>query len=448
MKINKYIIIILLVSVFLGSCTTTYAIESPINKGTIDYRDYEYIMFTGNESVDLVFIESDIPSDSLSIEYIDFYPADNETKYRVTSNILSVEYWFIPGVYPLYYQDINTGQIYSINIDLNNINIPDNPLQKPLLELQENYSQLMLDYDNLIMSYDEKISLIENINSTLGLYTNISGYNLSNITKMLYDEYLYINENLDKAYQEINSISILLNETTDDLESLQLLYDSLIIENNELMMQYMELNQTYNTTYNQLLDTGRNLSVYKNFIDDLTGYSSRSIYFQGAYYMPLNYYKGRINQLESDLNLTPAWIFLAIVITFLVMFMIFRYIYNKETPEPFEIESDFGYDKDAQKMDAYSLTGKIFNTFKKINPIKNKDNGNTTQAQTQNNKENDDNGEEKRFYAGDIDGLRNELDDKITQRIQPLQNEISQVHNSVDKLIDTLTKNEVKPVEK
>jgi len=125
---TKYIIpIIILIMLFFS--ISVQAVENPITKTTLDYKEIDYLLFTSNTIVNLTYIDSELPSNSLTLDSKEYYPASNETKYKATSNTITPSSWMTPETKPFYYQDTNTGQIYIINIDYNSITPPPSNTQ-------------------------------------------------------------------------------------------------------------------------------------------------------------------------------------------------------------------------------------------------------------------------------------------------------------------------------
>jgi len=426
-------IIIPILIIILGCNYIIGAVENPVEKTTIDYRDFEYLLFESEDVVDLQYIDSELPSSSLSIEYIDYYHSTNETKYRFTSNEITPDPWFNPGIHSFYYQDMNTGQIYIINVDYTDVEVPLSNLEILYNSLLVNYSQLQNDYNTLFNSHSFLTYEWSLINTSLSEYTNVTGKSLTNITQELVDEYLIVSEDLDKAFSELDLVTTNLEETTNLFEEIQSSHDDLILTYNTLLEDYEQLNLSYNKTKNDLIATGSNLSIYKRFSEDITSsYSDQPVYFQGGYYKPLSYYNKEIKRLNGDLGLIPAYVLLAVIITFSVMLLILKWRLGKEEPTPMEIENMIGYDQDARKLDRFSMTkAKIKNAVFNKKPkttTSNSNNPDNTKA---------DPGKEN-LNGNSIDELRTELDTKIKKEIDPIRQDISEIHTSIDELITTM----------
>ena len=332
-------IIIAIFMLFLGSCSIVGAVSDPIDHITINYRDFEYTMFDSNQSVDLVYINSEMPQNALNVQYIEFYPSTNETKYKLTSNDITANPWFTPGVSSFYYQDLNSGQVYKLNVDYSGIEIPLSDTQINLMNLQENYTNLLFEYNNLTSIYENLTNDFEVINTTLSNYTNMTNQSMTDVTKQLVHDYNNVTIELNKAFEEINTIAGQLNETTNMFDELTLNYEDLQSNYNNLNDSYNILNETYNTTYNGLLEMGKNFSEYKLFVEQLTSYDSSGVYFQGAYYYPFAYYNNEIERLETDLAIQPAFIILSVIVTIIVCVLIAKK-YIKSSQLPYEEEID------------------------------------------------------------------------------------------------------------
>ena len=82
MNQRKIKLITISILIILSSCSyIVNSVENPINKGIVDYKDYEYITFTSPYEVNLSYITSEIPSSALTFIKTGYYPLVNETKY-------------------------------------------------------------------------------------------------------------------------------------------------------------------------------------------------------------------------------------------------------------------------------------------------------------------------------------------------------------------------------
>jgi len=431
MKKKKiFVITILWLSLFLGSCTNTYAdVNNPINLDTLDYRDFEYIMIPSPTEVNLSFVSSTgFTNSALSIEKIQYYPASNETKYKFTSNIVVPDPWYTPGVEDYVFQDMNTGQLYMVSVDYTGLEIPLSETYKELIKLQNRFENLSTNYSNLQNMYTTLLNTSNNINKTLSQYINMSNISLDTGVKNLYDTFIDVNFSLDILRTDFNNLkkqyvflSEKFNDTKSNLGNLTSVYG-------QLLSDYEKLNSTYNETYHLLLSKGANLSRYETFEQQINGYGD-GFYFNGQYYRTLYSYNNQIKQLNDELGWRPIYIILTIILTVTILVGIYFFYYRNKIETRMEIEDKYGYDPVTHEINSFSLAGSLKDIWSKIR--KQPDNGGPTSTVDGATKQDGDNREK-------TTDIRTEIDSQITQKIKPIQNDITALHKDVDKILSKL----------
>lgn len=431
---NKTILLLVIVAVLLSCClikNVSADIEQPQNIVNLDYRDFEYIMIDSTQIVNLSFIgSSSFNETAVTIEKIQYYPDTNETKYKIISNNINPGPWYNPDIEDFVYQDTNTGQLYIIQINYNGIDIPLSQIEQNYNVLLSQYTNLSLNYSTLSTMYDTLWNTTTEINNTLSEYLDTANETITEGVNRLYNDF-------KKLQNNIQNLNITLKNLEQNYKKLQDKYSS--TSNNlknitekymSLKNSYQELNEIYNETYNILLSKGANLSLYKNFEEDLNGYGE-GFYFNGRYYNTISTYNDKIQSLEDELGWTPIYIALSVVLTILILFGIYKYYLGEKIQTSMEIEDQYGYDPETHKINVFSLTGKlkdIWNKTKKIGKTK-KDNGEHI-AETTVVSDDDNNGEDI-----DIESVRTEIDNQIDKKIQPLQKDISDIHSNIDKIL-------------
>lgn len=401
MKKTTPIVATIATIIFLGCCITASAVEDPIEKNIIEYKDFQYLLFNSTNPVELEYIDSNLPKNYIDVEYIDFYNENNETKYRVESIEITPTPGFNPDIHSFIYQDNNTGQLYILKIDYSSIDVPPSQLELELISVSENLTRLNNEYNNLSDDYQDLLT----------------SYNLTS-------------ENLMKAYEEINTTSGELDRLTADYNEISDDFMELDSKYSTLLTEYNSLNKTYNETYNSLLKTGSRLSGYERFVQDLSSLRDSKIFFQGRYYYPFAHYENRIGELEDENGMIPVYVIVSVILTFLIVFVVTRILYKREFETSMEIENEMDYNPDSKKYDVFSLTGsmdKIKDAGKKLLSR------NKTKTLKPTDLDVDNNGGNNEF-----DSFRKEIDQKLDERINPMVEDIQEIRGSVDKLIENI----------
>lgn len=456
MRTKKILVATLFATCVLSWCIpSTMGVENPIDMGTIDYRDFEYVELEGSGQIDLDFVTSDIPVDALDKIFVSFYPGENITKYKFISMELDVEYGFIPKVNNFYYQDETTGQLYVISIDHSDVVVPPLPLELEYENLLENYENLSIMFSNISNVYENLSSSIETVNNILMNYTNITGMSLDVVVQSLFDEY----QNLNDTY---NNMKDSFENVWDDYNDTNTKYTDLNTEYILLFNDYRELNETYNTTFNNLLNVSANLSTYEAFAEHLSDpILKKGFYFQGDYFRPVGYYLGVITNQRDTIdwnNLsTPIFLFLSILFTLIICYLIAKRYYTKLTEQ---IELDEGYSENTKKFNKWILFNKIkeslsikkkttnptATTQQIVNPSKPEIIQTPSPVETQNT--------ETKTKASDENIQKNSKTEKIDiknlpyfeeilpyfeeitdKKINPIRDDITALHNSIDLLL-------------
>jgi len=426
---NKYKIIPIagITLIFLSCIMTAEAVENPITLGTIDYLEIEYFMIDSDNEVDLVYIESELPSQYLAIEKTQYYPSTNETKYKATSNvIINPDPNMIPEVKSYQFQDLNSGQIYIINVDYTSLEIPLSNTEQELINLLENYTNLQDNYAELFIEYGNLTNQWNIINNTLSEYTNLTGKKLTNVTQDLLLEYNTVKEDMNQAFDDLAELYSHYNVTKTELDAMKTEYDELLIQHSDLMALYHDLNESYNMSCNRVLELGSNLSEYINFKDHLDSPMQSGFYFKNNYYYPTSYYRNQINKLEGDLGMYPAYLFLAVFLTLLICFIVARrYVNNLK--EPFT--EDVNYSEKAQKYDNFIL-GKLKDTFSLKRTPKTVTADPIVKPETIGKQKPDDN-DGKEILDEKIQEIQEDTDEKFEQ----IKQDMAQLHESIDKIL-------------
>ena len=317
----------------LSCCLPTVsAIETPIDLGTLSYQDYEYITISSDHEINIDFIYTDLNETDLLVEKIEFYPSTNETKYRFTSQEITPDFWFVPGTYDYIYQDIASGQLYTVSVDYASVVPPDNPYEVL-------YDALTLDYGYLNTSYN-------NLSTT----------------------YINTNESYNLLSQDMINLSSEHNTTIDLLDDKTTEFNNILQAHINLTQHFNNFNDTYNATMAEnemwILRVGNlnkyNDTFYKNMN---SGYES-TFYFNGREWTTPAGYEQQIQGLKGDIGLIPLYVILFSCITALVAWVIYKKQINKQIPSPLELERDIGYSPESNKIDRFVNGTK--NTYKNI----------------------------------------------------------------------------------
>jgi len=412
-KIMPYIIIIGLVinSTMLIACADD--VTTPIDMGTIPYRDFEYIMFTSNEEVDLNFVSSEyFNSDALTVQNIDYYPSTNETKYKFTSNDIVPDSWFTSGDVDFIYQDMNTGQLYKIIIDYTGIEIPESYWESSFKKLNNSYSQICLNYTVLNDTYNVLKNISNHINDTLQNYKNCMNQSIDKNVELLLNEY----NNLDV---EIGFIRIEL----DRLQEIENNFNELTKSYSTLLNDYDSINESYNTTYNNMMNYSTQLSGYKSFEDKINNGIS-GFYFKDRYYRTKNSYNTEIKKLEESLGLTPFYIILAVILTIVFAFFIANKHIQK-LKKPFDEETSI--DEKANRFNIHLLS-KLKETFTPARFQKEPKSEYTTTMKTNDTIPSVNN-------SNVFEDKIKEIENKTDTQYQELKQDMTRIHDSIDLIL-------------
>ena len=373
-------------TIFLGSCTTTNSIENinPIDLGKVDYRDYRYITIHSDHETNLSYVSSSpgVHKSCMQVEKTLFYPELNDTKYRFEAREIKPDPYFISENKSFIYQDVNSGKLFSVTVDYQDVEIPKSELQIDYETLQSNHTDLTIQYLNLTEQYKLLDNLTEEINNSLN---------------MKIEEY-------QEVYGEYNTTYEKLEKVKNDFQNLTEQYST-------LMTNYTMLNNTYNETYHNMMEYSTNLSGYKTFVDKLDGYSD-GFYWEGQYYYTPFYYETKIEKLEDDLGMTPIYIIIAIVLTVVIGYLLFKRQLDKYTGP---IREELPYSEKSQHF-----TKNFLNTLKETFKTKQTRPANTNMQTMQQ----PDNG--------------HNLSEEFEQKLDTYQQETNQKISNIDSKIDQL----------
>jgi len=417
----KKIVAILIIAGIIGSCCISIsAIENPISLGTLDYRDFEYVMIDSPTEVNLTFVSSEsFGSSALTVEKIDYYPTTNETKYKFTSEEVTPYFWFEPGIKEFVYQDMTTGQLYTESIDYTDVEVPLSDTEIAYNLLLSNYSDLSISFTDLETLYASLANITDRINNTLSAYVNISNFTLDDAVDNLYANFLLVenclndtSNDLQELKEEEKSLMEELNETTKSR-------DDITIHYLDMESKYAALNSSYNTTFNSMMNFSGELSDYEAFVSKLE-YGTKEFYWRGSYYLPFASYQQQIEYLQGDIGMFPIYMTLVIIICLTGCYFYYKYKIKAKQINPIDMDRKFGYSKEAMEMDKFSM-GKLFN---KINPLK-KNKPKAIKAE-------DNPGENKDEKYVE---LQNEIDSKFELLDEKIDTKISNIESSVDLLL-------------
>jgi hypothetical protein len=404
--------------VLLGSHTThADTVNPPILLTTLDYLDYEYILIEDTDWVNLTYINSEYTQASLTVEKIEFYdnhPMDNETKYRFTSNIIDPDHTFTPSLKTYTYQDINTGQLYTIIIDFTNIVPPISPLQQTYDILLLNYTNLQQNYGVFMHSYNNMTTLINNSLQLISDYNNAF-----NTLNSLIDTHTILTNDYNRLESDCNNLTILCVNISSDYN----------LTNTTLECIREQLRQNRSKLENISL----NISYYKACLDDILHSKKTDAYLSPTkQYIRTNYdFNKEIDDLKHWNGLWPTICFVLVIITVLLMFGFYVIQKSKLKPSNVEMEES-GYSPLADKHD-----NMIYNVMRKGKHIitdnrflkKNKKETNETTT-----------------HSIETEYDPTKIDEQIEKKIQPIKEDmgtiktdISSIHNNIDTLIATLT---------
>lgn len=350
-------------SLFADEITTP-----PLSTTTLDYKDMEYYIFNSPEQVNLTLIHTDTLTDALTIQKTDYYPSTNETKYKLTSNEINIPSDFNPEIKTFTYQDTNTGQLYHIQIDLNNVIVPMSQLEKDYQHLQENHTRLLTLYNTTNTTKNQLQENITTIQNILSQEYNLTDQTITTITDTLLTTYLETKNKLNLTQQQLDDLQIILETKNETLQKTHSDYTKLLSNYSTLLVDYHEINTTLNETKTNLMNKSMKLSQLERFKQDID-YGSGTFTFDGRMYRSQQSYETEIQKLEDDAGLVPSYIIMAVIITFLSVFYISKNYYEKQQPTPQELQ-EYGYSPKAQQYDNFIIrtimekAGEITGRFK------------------------------------------------------------------------------------
>ncbi len=310
----KKLVLAILAIAILGCCNVVSA-DNMQDLGTVEYRDYSYKYFDG--SVNIVFVFSVIGEEHISIERI-YDNVENETRYKFISHeIVDPEWWmnFTDDVL-FYYQMVENSTIYKISVNYSEVEIPLSPWETDLISLEENHTILIESMSILSTNYS---SVFGSYNSTLAsLEAKITEFNVKSAAF----------DNLFSLHSSMLGDINLLNASLDNMT------------------------RRYNNTYNLLIDAGKNLSYYRMFFDGMTGYKD-GFWFDNVYYLTVDENANIVRGLKDELGVTPLYTILAIALTALILFFLFRVMSGKKNPTAIELERDYNYTPESRAIDNF-----------------------------------------------------------------------------------------------
>lgn len=325
---NKYITmtIILVSIVFLISWNPPINAELTENLGTCDYNSYLQIDIHTDHEVNLEHVYSSISSDALTMEKLTYIPETNTTRYLFTSELYFPGYWEKLNNTLFLYQDTNSGQIYTVLINMDNNPIPDDPWMVHFLNLTERYNSL---YD----CFNETSS---NLSRIRGLY------------RLLLDEYNYTCDNLEVTTEERDRYLFNLTATCTVLKQLE---------------------KDYNETKNNFEEARTNLTVYKNFYKQMTSYRE-SFYFKLAgeskEYTTIYQYDTMLFDMEKQIAGLPILIVLFVLIAIVICVLVCYYKWGKKQASDTELELIEGVTPKVRKYNKLFARLKVLPKGKKI----------------------------------------------------------------------------------
>jgi len=343
----KRTILIIAIIGILG-CFNTANAETIQDLGTIEYGSYLQVEIYSDEAVNLEFIFTEYNESDLDVEFLSYNPLTNETKYLFDSDIINTTWWMKNESIPYYFQDLNSKQIYKIEIDYSSIEIPVDPFE--------------IKYHETLLALEEKNLSLDNI-SVLFDELTISYYNITSTLENLTIEKTMLEEQL--------------NETN-------LLYGTL---KNDFLNQTIKLEENVtknNDSTNALLAALENETHYKDFYNKMNSVG-KEIVFDGRTYTTIRGADTEIRNLKNEVGRIPIYIFIAILIITIVVYMISNRakLLGLNFKNPIENDRDHAYTPNAKKYDNF-LLDKLSNFAKRQAPtaIRQSDNGRQGVAKT------------------------------------------------------------------
>jgi len=452
MQKQKIIVIALAIistTILLGS-SNLYATETttpPLNTTTLEYKDYEYYLFNSPQEVNLTLIHAETTTNALTITKTDYYPSTNETKYKFSSNEITIPPDFNPGIKKYTVQNTATGQLYYIKIDFGQVLVPLSQLEKDYQHLQENHTQLLETYNTTNKTKKQLQENITSIQNTLSQEYNLTENSITTLTETLLNTYLETKQELNLTEQQIENLKITLETKNETIQHTNQDYQILLSNYSNLLAKYHQINETLNETTTNLMNKSMQLSKLQRFKQDID-YGTGSFTYDGRLYRSQQSYQNEIQKLEDDIGMTPSYIILAVIITFLGVYYFSKNYYEKAQPTPQELQ-EYGYSPKAQSYDNFIIrtimekAGEITGRFKKqkqSQPQQPTYENTTTEQKTKNT------GVEEKIdtlikqQTNQTDTVNHYMK-KTDQRIDTIENNVDHIRESIDNLKPTKQKN-------
>jgi len=340
----------------------------PITISTLDYLEYEYVLIPSTSEVNLTYISSDYQSSAISIQKTQYYPVENETKYKITSTSITPDYTFTATPKNFVFQDETTGQLYTVIIDYTEIMVPDSPEYTQLMALQIQHQNLLSNYSLLQNTSMNYTSLINTVNMTLTAFNNSTALSIQNKTKALYNAYKHFFSEYTSYYDNYVALTDDYATLTTSKNLLETQLHNISDLYHLLNMSNCNLTQQLNLTKKELNQTRLNMSYYEQFIRDIgQGIKTQAYLSYGdytGYYRTPGSYEKELKDLQNAVGITPILIIFTIIITVLIFVMIYFLILRNTTPSNAELES-IGYNQELREHN-YTIIKSLKNAGKKI----------------------------------------------------------------------------------
>jgi hypothetical protein len=329
MNKKKYVLMaMVIIGIILGCCLPVVNAELINDLGTVEYMNSLQVDIDCNESMDLYFVTSNWSSDDLVVTNYGFNPLINKTRFLFTSQYIEPEWYMIPGFISYLYQDNITGQIYRVYVNYSSLKIPLTSLELELIGILGEY--------------------IDMGNNTL---------ELCNVTRNLLHDFYWEIQNKNDT---LGNTTLLLNQLINDYYNLSDNYNLSIIEVQDLtdnmtssIMSYDLLNESYNTTFSNWLQSSGLADKYMGVFDDLTESNLDFIWFNGEQYKTSYGYNNEINTLKNNQEIGNIIQLFSIIFTVIICFLIARVYIKKRNLSREQLEDDYGYHKEAKEMDDF-----------------------------------------------------------------------------------------------
>jgi len=294
---KTYVLMAIAIIGIVSWCSSITADENIIDMGTIEYdntiENPLQVKINSTELLILTYMYSDIDKSAIHIvdPYLEYGTYGNKTVYTFVALHIEVDWWFENNTKSFIYQDINTNQLYRVNVDYSEIIIPPNPV----VELEKEYNESVILFNALEELFSETFNQ--------------------------------------------------LNETRENLESVWNIYNESKEEfaiNSELVIQLrkdlLELDEEYNATKTLWISATQNLSIIGMRHGELTFL-----------------YDTLEKDHEELSFRSPIYIVFSIIGTGLILVLIFKRkkIFGQEEKTALELEIDTGYSPKADKIDKF-----------------------------------------------------------------------------------------------